>query len=478
MSENENEIKSMSGENKEQGGRESAPDLKEDGGDLLNNEEKISAESGAEETDGYTTDEDDIAYVAERITGARHTRAATAAPIRVREQGETMKLNSLSRRLGGTDAAEKPDMTSHGAREHNSDKNESAKKKKRVFFGYVFTAAAVVVLLFALVVGVNVAAEKNRPADFNIGETEGEVKVIGEEERSPVSPDEETDAETTGVNDESETDVRESEGEEGVNPLESESETEPETTKPVPTYNVTLDFYTREDINIDTEKTTLGELLEYCGVALGEGEVTSIPLDYTIAADTTVTIDLYEYETITETEEIPFESSVTETDLIPRGERNYTQQGEAGVVNKYYTAEIVNGVERNRTFEYEEIVKYPVDAIYEEGVGGVVVGSDGVEHSYSMRRVVPAAYYSIEGLTYLGTMADESVVAVNSDYIPLGTKMYVKNDTYDFGVRIASDVGGGIDGYEVDIWLSDSNPQKASFAKAGYHDDMEIYYLD
>jgi len=35
-----------------------------------------------------------------------------------------------------------------------------------------------------------------------------------------------------------------------------------------------------------------------------------------------------------------------------------------------------------------------------------------------------------------------------------------------------------IEGWEVDIWLGDSNPQKAAFAQIGYVHDMVIYYLD
>ncbi len=55
-------------------------------------------------------------------------------------------------------------------------------------------------------------------------------------------------------------------------------------------------------------------------------------------------------------------------------------------------------------------------------------------------------------------MADESVIAVDKDNIPLGTRLYVKNDRYDFGVRVASDIGGQVDEWEIDIWLSASNP--------------------
>ena len=119
-----------------------------------------------------------------------------------------------------------------------------------------------------------------------------------------------------------------------------------------------------------------------------------------------------------------------------------------------------------------------MNAVYEEGVGGSFVGSDGVTYSYSYRKVVPATYYNIEGLTYLGTMADESVIAVDMDNIPLGTRLYVKNDRYDFGVRVASDIGGQVDEWEIDIWLSSSNPYYPSFSREGYIYDMEIYYID
>ena len=119
-----------------------------------------------------------------------------------------------------------------------------------------------------------------------------------------------------------------------------------------------------------------------------------------------------------------------------------------------------------------------MNEVYEEGVGGSFVGSDGVTYSYSYRKVVPATYYNIEGLTYLGTMADESVIAVDMDNIPLGTRLYVKNDRYDFGVRVASDIGGQVDEWEIDIWLSSSNPYYSSFSREGYIYDMEIYYID
>lgn len=432
-------------------------------------EEKSEAEDNPEKN--CTTDEDDIAYVAERITGARHSVVTTAAPIRIRENNETMRLNSLSRIVNES-------MVKSSA---NGGKTKNKQKKM-----LVLTAAVAVIIIAALtsvIVGVNIAAEKNRPADINIGDV-GEdyvdlennsetMKETAPETEKPAETAAETDAETSGETTSAETNSPDTETE-----PETEPETQPQPKPEEQKFNVVLDFYDKDDVEVSTAKMTLAELLSQCEITLEEGEVPSISLDSVIAADTTITINKYEYKSETVSEEIPYESTVTETDLIPRGEKNYSQYGENGQANKYYTVEYINGQENSRTLDYEETVKYPVNEVYEEGVGGSFVGSDGVTYSYSYRKVVPATYYNIEGLTYLGTMADESVIAVDMDNIPLGTRLYVKNDRYDFGVRVASDIGGQVDEWEIDIWLSSSNPYYSSFSREGYIYDMEIYYID
>lgn len=432
-------------------------------------EEKSEAEDNPEKN--CTTDEDDIAYVAERITGARHSVVTTAAPIRIRENNETMRLNSLSRIVNES-------MVKSSA---NGGKTKNKQKKM-----LVLTAAVAVIIIAALtsvIVGVNIAAEKNRPADINIGDV-GEdyvdlennsetMKETAPETEKPAETAAETDAETSGETTSAETNSPDTETE-----PETEPETQPQPKPEEQKFNVVLDFYDKDDVEVSTAKMTLAELLSQCEITLEEGEIPSISLDSVIAADTTITINKYEYKSETVSEEIPYESAVTETDLIPRGEKNYSQYGENGQANKYYTVEYINGQENSRTLDYEETVKYPVNEVYEEGVGGSFVGSDGVTYSYSYRKVVPATYYNIEGLTYLGTMADESVIAVDKDNIPLGTRLYVKNDRYDFGVRVASDIGGQVDEWEIDIWLSSSNPYYSAFSREGYIYDMEIYYID
>ena len=415
----------------------------------------------------YTKDEDDIAYVAERITGARHSNVTTAAPVRIREAGETAELTSLRRM-----------MDSHAAQNIEHGTHRRKKKSSKVFGTLLSAAIVVLILLTCFVAGVNIAhmreesANKRRDADILMnadGTTESGTEIKVPANTAPETTNKgKTDTEVDPANGEST----------GESAKETETETEPETEPEPIKYSVKLDFFDRDDLEVSTEAITLRQLLEECDITLAENDVPSLPLDSVIAADVTVTIDKYEYKTLSESVKTAYSTEVRETDFIPRGNVNTIQEGEEGEVRKYYTVEYINGVETNRKFSYEEVVKYPVGAIYEKGVGGSFTGSDGVEYTYSYRRVVPATYYNIEGLTYLGTMADESVIAVDMNYIPLGTKLYVKNAKYDFGVRIASDIGSAITEWEIDIWIGADNPQLKDFAFTGYHYDMEIYYID
>ena len=46
---------------------------------------------------------------------------------------------------------------------------------------------------------------------------------------------------------------------------------------------------------------------------------------------------------------------------------------------------------------------------------------------------------------------DEKVIAVDPNIIPLGSKVYVEG----YGYAVAGDIGGGINGHEIDVFLSE-----------------------
>ena len=433
-------------------------------------------------------DEDDIAAVAERITGERHSRVTTAAPLRVRVPSasaptadpaeEEIPAAAPVPMYGQTQ--EFPVQMSGEAQPEVSPAGRPSKKS------YAGVAAAVLALLIVLSAVVITVSVLNRD--------EPEVPVI--EESLPVTepvPDEPEELPEETEPAENEPEIKE-EAEETVmddpEPIPEEEvvpdvpaeEPEPEPVvepEPViPTYNVTLDFYDRDDITATVTQMTLAEVYTAVGYTPRESDRPSVGMDYVISADSYITIAAAEYKNVSVKETVPYGTEEIKVDTIPRGEKRYISYGETGEVTKTYTVEYINGKETARTLAYEETTKWAVNEKYEIGVGGSFTNANGVTYTYSYRRTVPATYYNLEGLTYLGQMADESVIAVDPNNIPLGTKLYVKNDTYDFGIRVAADTGPKVDEWQIDIWLSPYNPQYASFAQTGYHNDMEIYYLD
>ncbi len=410
-------------------------------------------------------DEEDIAAVAERITGVRHSKVSTAAPIRIRENAKQSPPTPTSAPVR---------VRSADNHAHRTIRPHQPSKKSKHMFRTLITAALVVMLVLSVVViTVNIAYDKKNAPDIPDSEELTTEPKQDAAENSPETIHIETDA-SDAVNHEETAPL------DNITPddtIEPEPEPEP-VVEPEPEFTVTLDFYDRDDITVDVAQMTLSEIYNEVGYTPRETDRPSVSLDYVIAADAYITIDTVEYKSETVTETVPYGSDVIEVDTIPRGTTNYINAGTDGEVVRTYTVEYVNGAEQNWTLQSEVTTKWAVNEKYELGVGGTIVGSDGVTYTYSYRRTVPATYYNIEGLTYLGTMADESVIAVDPDKIPLGTKLYVKNASYDFGVRTAADVGPKVEEWEVDIWLSPGNPQYASFSQAGYHYDMEIYYID
>lgn len=488
---------------------ESSDESDEKGSVVIENfdEEKDEDEKRYEQYINLMNDndeDDDIAAVAERITGERHSRVSTAAPIRVRENPNRTTPRSTYMPIRGTLRAqnvnpeqpvspENPADAQNLTGVHEIPHTPSEAKKREIPKNRVggkrevAASAALLVILLALTVAVvsivlnkkewddpdviappsneEILTDENASHDETEIEPETNEPILSEED-SVVNEDENTADDLTEneeVTDESQTE-------------QTEPIVEPEPT--IPEYTVTLDFYDRDDIVVTVPEMTLAEVYAFAGYTPRDGDRPSVSLDTVIATDAYITIDTAEYINVSVTEVIPYGSEVIELDTIPRGDVNYLSYGENGEAVRTYTVEYINGAEVGRTLAWEETTKTPVNECYEIGVGGSFVGADGVTYTYSYRRTVPSTYYSIEGLTYLGTMADESVIAVDPDKIPLGTKVYVKNDTYDFGVRTAADVGPKVEEWEVDVWLSPSNSQYASYAATGYHYDMEIYYID
>lgn len=262
-------------------------------------------------------------------------------------------------------------------------------------------------------------------------------------------------------------------------PPQSEAETEEIESDPIPpnAFPVTISFYDREAIFCYTEPATLRQILINQGYYLRDTDRPSVSLDDMIEGETWIMIDTVVTKTVTVSEAIPFETVLYESDTVPRGTTKTVSAGVNGTKDKVYNVEYVNGVEVSRTFAYEYIATNPQNQVDYYGVGGTFTAPDGTTYSYSYKLNVRATYYNIHGNTATGLPTGDNVMAVDPSVIPLWSNVYVMNDYYDMGVRIAADTGGAVKGNIIDLWMSDGSPYYIEFAHQGVH-NMVAYILD
>lgn len=248
---------------------------------------------------------------------------------------------------------------------------------------------------------------------------------------------------------------------------------------------------------IGTYGETVSALLGRLNITLGANDLLSCERDSLTYDGMIVEIVHKEIEIEEYDETIPYQTNYFEDPELAAGEELVLIEGVDGVV--HYKTQIVyeNGKEVSREIIDETVVtemvtrlvvKGPERAITEqpdepdhrvpETIGvipekdsdpvktgatagidnGTITTASGTAYTYTDVLTVTATAYSCEGYTgytYSGTVARVGAIAVDPNYIPLGTKMYiVSNDgQYVYGYCTAEDTGGGIKGYKVDLYF-------------------------
>ena len=234
-------------------------------------------------------------------------------------------------------------------------------------------------------------------------------------------------------------------------------------------YTVTVKRYGEEDITCDTPSIKVEQLLDKLEIELSDSRHEDIGSENLIVSDMEIEIDKIEEKVISYTETIPYDTVYTDIQTIPKGEVQINTAGKNGEKTVYYKEHYVNGELTSTEYLSEEITLQPQNATAFRGVGGTINGKN-----YSYYIDVKATTYCCGTITYTGLPAEEGVIAVDPDVIELGSRVYVKGDYGDFGECIAADIGGGIKGNIIDIFLEETNPLFANF---GWR-DMRVYILE
>lgn len=228
------------------------------------------------------------------------------------------------------------------------------------------------------------------------------------------------------------------------------------------------------EIDVKSFSNTVSEVLDDCGIKLGDKDFTYPTLSTKISPGSI--IELFKVKEVIEIVEdsIPFDNVVNKNSKLDIGQSKVIQEGKDGLKKTYLKKEYVNGELHSTEVVNAEITTEPISNIVEKGTKDLIVTSRG-NTSYRKAITMSATAYDLSfescgknpgdkyyGITASGTEARPGAVAVDPRVIPLGTKLYIQSldGTKDYGFAIAEDTGGAIKGNKIDLFFETASEVK------------------
>ena len=234
-------------------------------------------------------------------------------------------------------------------------------------------------------------------------------------------------------------------------------------------HTVTFSVYGAPELICNTPEIAAGDLMDALGIDRGDGTRLSVDPSSKITGDIEIDVQSVTEVLDYQTEQIPYTTEYEDDSGLYEGEEEVETYGTEGVKTYTYKCTLVDGVEESRELISAEVTSEPVNEVIRRGTAvrekpaPVINGNTddgtpqteylGVPTEYLYYVDVRATCYYIVGTTATGLPTGHNVMAVDPNVIPLGSKCIVIGELGDYGVRIAADVGGGIKGNIIDLWV-------------------------
>ncbi len=268
---------------------------------------------------------------------------------------------------------------------------------------------------------------------------------------------------------------------------------------------------------VTTTGATVGELLEMAKIPVGENDIINYDLDTQIDATSYIDVIDIDYITETYTTRIYFQEKTVYSSDYPKGTK-IVKEGVEGQKQITCKKTIVNGVVTNEEVLSEVVLSEAVNRQIIIGTkktsakvpvtnkvpsstqntttnaavttsanvscvstlnpsAAIELDANGNPVNYKKHLTVQATAYLASGNCATGVRCVPGYVAVNPNYIPYGTKMYIKSSDgrYVYGYAVAADTGGFVRKHPTNIDLSfSSSAQCSAFGRR----NIEVYILE
>ncbi|MEG6585222.1 3D domain-containing protein [Dendrosporobacter sp. 1207_IL3150] len=206
----------------------------------------------------------------------------------------------------------------------------------------------------------------------------------------------------------------------------------------------------------NTGKPTVGELADSLGLLNSSTKL--VPnADEKIQAGMQIQAIKLSEQIIERTENVPYQVVHQPDSTLEKGVEELVEEGRAGVKIVTVKQHFADGVQASEEVIEEKVKEPSKPKIVRLGTRDVVETSRGTHRFKRVEWMEATAYLptdgSPEGITATGIPARRGIVAVDPDVIPLGTRVYIPG----YGLALAADTGGAINGNTVDLCMESSS---------------------
>jgi uncharacterized protein YabE (DUF348 family) len=225
-------------------------------------------------------------------------------------------------------------------------------------------------------------------------------------------------------------------------------------------------------VQLRTAAATVGQALAEAGLSLQGLDYSIPPAEARLPQSGKIRVVRVQEQVSFETEPVPFETVSQPVADLELDQQRIVEPGAYGLNARRVRVRSEDGVEIGRQVEAEYMAQEPLPRIV--GYGTKIVphrldtGAGTIEYWRALNMYAVSYNPTSAGgtVTASGLPLAKGVAAVDPNYIPLGTRLYIPG----YGEAVAADTGGGVVGRMIDLGYSDSD-------YVSWHQWVTVYFL-